>query len=696
MDPTINIGLWQTNTTYEELTVADKELLKSVKRGCLNSFINLYNRMGADKFNVNKRIAHAEVADALFLNLGSKSIPSLQQTDSSAVSKAQMAISCLVNHLGDDGIDMDALMPILQCSFGGVIAWLDFFLSKHKTMQSYVHFFGASRLIHTRADVRHTTALLYLIIRISPEFLQKRIISDLRCVNCVALVCVAELQDVFGSDETDHQLRFMLWRLMNLMTPNNEPAAKKGTRGAQGFIDATDLGSKKFAKLIIEKLRSLTPTQTPDIILFLHNFIILLKVPAKDHPFITVCFEEGLIQLIVENLDQLAKQTTSMLDGDSPEHEAVITSFRFISAHIVTGAVVPWIVQAIKGRILSAYLSLYKYLSVDLTGFSECGADFLRATLPKYLVHRPVVRAAMEALTAMRADPKTSVMLDQIGRESSSAADAWGIFEDLVAHRSEQLPLVFVEPAVCGNIRCGNTGMESDFKKCSACQVTLFCDKEYFKTAWKLDHKEKCALLKKGEGKGQSVSFMNLLTIDEMVRNLDSLRKQAAEAYSHIPSADLMVHIDFTATPNPKFSICRVSEYWAKQKDDDRDSLTKHSERHCGMDKDDMRTRPHKYTITTGVFAAGEEQFRDAAIYSAGHWILDENFNGRQPVKFETGRDRVDFIDKFAEILLGSINGLRVGPDGNFDEASFEAKAAETSKKMSDLLFTTKGRCEFL
>ncbi|KAJ7588721.1 hypothetical protein C8J56DRAFT_1049644 [Mycena floridula] len=280
-----------------------------------------------------------------------------------------MAIHCLLNHLRGEGINVDALVPVLQCSFGGVIAWLDFFLSKHKTMQSYVHFFGASRLIHTRADVRHTTALLYFIVRMSPKSLQKRIISDPRCINSVALVCVAELQDVFGSDEKDHQFRFTLWRLMNLMTPNNEP-----------------------------KLRSLTPTQTPDIILFLHDFIILLKVPTKDHPFITVCFEEGIIQLIVENLVQMAKQTTSMLNRDSREHESIITSFQFISAHIATGVVVSWIVQAIKSGILSAYLSLYKYLSVDLTGFPECGADFLRATLPKYLAHRPVVKAAMEAL----------------------------------------------------------------------------------------------------------------------------------------------------------------------------------------------------------------------------------------------------------------------------------------------------------
>ncbi|KAJ7588680.1 hypothetical protein C8J56DRAFT_1077898 [Mycena floridula] len=456
MDPTIDIGLWQTNTTYEELTVSDKELLKGAKHGCLNSFINLYNRMGADKFNLDKRITHAEVADALFLNLGSKGVPSLQQTDSSAVSKAQMAIHCLLNHLRGEGINVDALVPVLQCSFGGVITWLDFFLSKHKTMQSYVHFFGASRLSNPHSSGRSPHDRIALFHR---------------------------------------QFRFTLWRLMNLMTPNNEPVAKKASRGAQGLIDATDLGSKKFAKLIIQKLRSLTPTQTPDIILFLHNFIILLKVPTKDHPFITVCFEEGIIQLIVENLVQMAKQTTSMLNRDSREHESIITSFQFISAHIATGVVVSWIIQAIKSGILS----------VDLTGFPECGADFLRATLPKYLAHRPVVKAAMEALATMRADPKMSVMLARIARESSSAADAWGIFEDLVAHRSVQLPMVFVEPAVCGNI-----------------QVS-------------------CPLLR------------------------------------------LIGYQEF---------------------------LTKHSERHCGMDRDDMRARPHKYTITTGLFEIAEGQVR--------------------------------------------------------------------------------------
>ncbi|KAJ7585932.1 hypothetical protein C8J56DRAFT_891793 [Mycena floridula] len=638
------------STTYEELTVSDKEVIPVfLKPHGIHDIFQLLKGTKQwapiNSISTNESLTHAEVADALFLNLGSKGVPSLQQTDSSAVSKAQMAIHCLLNHLRGEGINVDALVPVLQCSFGGVIAWLDFFLICVAELQDV---FGSDekdhplriRVIyeavllspngshHIRIDANRclfkyiTDGLLEVPIAqtvsaapdpnsineaesvaLRDDSASSTMISDDPSLHCFARSeylllpftpkCAAVRETGISTEAVlrfhalirSDQFRFTLWRLMNLMTPNNEPVAKKASRGAQGLIDATDLGSKKFAKLIIQKLRSLTPTQTPDIILFLHNFIILLKVPTKDHPFITVCFEEGIIQLIVENLLQMAKQTTSMLNRNSREHESIITSFQFISAHIATGVVVSWIVQAIKSGILSAYLSLYKYLSVDLTGFPECGADFLRATLPKYLTHRPVVKAAMEALATMRADPKMSVMLARIARESSSAADAWGIFEDLVAHQSVQLPMVFVEPAVCGNIQVSSP-------------------------------------------------------------------------------------------------LLRLIGY--------QESLTKHSERHCGMDRDDMRARPHKYTITTGLFEIAEGQVRDTVIYSAGHWILDEHFNGRQPIKYEAGLNRPDVMGKFAEIFLESVSGL--GGDGPFDEATFEAGIDQIRKKVSDLVFTTKGR----
>jgi hypothetical protein len=54
------------------------------------------------------------------------------------------------------------------------------------------------------------------------------------------------------------------------------------------------------------------------------------------------------------------------------------------------------------------------------------------------------------------------------------------------------------------------------------------------------------------------------------------------------------------------------------------------------LDTNYVRTHPEEYTVLWGVFAFGEGTVQDTQIYLPGHWILDEGFNGRAPLRVST------------------------------------------------------------
>ncbi|KAJ7572944.1 hypothetical protein C8J56DRAFT_904419 [Mycena floridula] len=418
---------------------------------------------------------------------------------------------------------------------------------------------------HMRVAVRIVAGLFYnmLITASSPE-MRWDMISSSRSITVYTESFVMELHDrdpeTLGREHRE-TTTMILYSILRAHKEHNDVGA------AQMSLKATKLDTTSFAKLLIAKFRALPISEPAHLIQFLGDMFTHLKSRGSHDPFVIACLENGIIKAIIENLLVFAKEPTPFTSSVLQE----VTSM-------------------------------------------------LREIISKYTVWCGMLRVSKDVIDKLRSDSRYKGLIKELKIKDSDAGNAWVIFEDLIAERMLQTKGVFFDPAVCDNQKCRKLNADANFKKCSGCKVTLFCDE---KSLGRMITKPNA--LCSGTVLPKPTNFQ---TIDAMVTNLDILRKQATDSFPDVPPKDLMVQIDFTVVPKPKLRVCHTSEFWATIKDHNHGLATKHSERHGDLSDVQIRAHPERHTISGGVLASGEESFSDTVVYSGSHWLLDKDFNG--------------------------------------------------------------------
>ncbi|KAJ7572746.1 hypothetical protein C8J56DRAFT_905031 [Mycena floridula] len=399
---------------------------------------------------------------------------------------------------------------------------------------------------HMRVAVRIVAGLFYnmLITASSPE-MRWDMISSSKSITVYTESFVMELHDR-DPETLDREHRetttMILYSILRAHKEHNDVGA------AQMILKAAMLDTASFAKLLIAKFRALPISEPAHVIQFLGGMFTHLKSRGSHDPFVIACLENGIIKAIIENLLVFAKEPTPFTSSVLQE----VTSM-------------------------------------------------LREIISKYTVWCGMLRVSKDVIDKLRSDSRYKGLIKELKIKDSDAGNAWVIFEDLIAERMLQTKGVFFDPAVCDNQKCRKLNADTNFKKCSGCKVTLFCDEKCLTVAWKDDHKAKCSVLRDRSPETNISSFQNFQTIDAMVTNLDILRKQATDSFPDVPPEDLMVQIDFTVVPKPKLRVCHTSEFWATMKDHNHGHATKHSERHGDLSDVKIRAHPERHTISDTV-----------------------------------------------------------------------------------------------
>ncbi|KAJ7598133.1 hypothetical protein C8J56DRAFT_1157493 [Mycena floridula] len=601
-------------TSFIKLAVSDVQLFEGTKRGSLIHLLNLQDKVrNGDKIQLNPAFSAFHAVDALLSGLSATRLPALSKRDDNAIKVAQVTLELLESVTnGPFSTNRSFIIDVCVRGFPILLSWTEYLISMTADQKSLRS--AAATLFHLGAAA-------------GTEFQKQMAMTD-RCIKLMARIALKDLKDGDLDRKKDGP---SVWALLAMLL--GVESCVKGV--ATAIIRTSKLDMKQLSLLLLDRLCAGTTVEAAVITEFLSNFFTGLKKAQSAHPFIRECLDNGIMRTVTQNLFRVAKSKT---DLESPQHVLVIWSLAFLSRHLdSTDDAVTSIAQSLKAGLLPAFIALATRLEVDMkTPHSlDDGIEVLIHILPKYL--------------PIHDGNQYKPMLRHLTLETSPAGKAWVIFEELLEERTQQTKHgVFVDPAICGNPKCDRMGMETDFKKCASCQVTLFCDKDCLTAAWKSGHKEKCPILKKREAnksKTRKSSLMNWLTADSLVQNLPALRQEALKSFHDTPPTELMVQADFTDVPRPKITVIRVSEF--KETLGGRlNSEGKHSERHCDIDYASIDANPKDHTIVWGIFATGEGTVQDAVVTLTGHWILDEGFNGRKPdSRFTGGRNPREFVE---------------------------------------------------
>ncbi|TFK62571.1 hypothetical protein BDN72DRAFT_931992 [Pluteus cervinus] len=222
-----------------------------------------------------------------------------------------------------------------------------------------------------------------------------------------------------------------------------------------------------------------------------------------------------------------------------------------------------WISQAVEANFLKGFIACTPYIASFPLYEKEVTFRIITEVLPKYSVYQSVLQAVDTNMKEMRFGGSGGGGVEMIrGTEAIAAMQA---FRKIELERYFCLKVLQMEKkycAVCDNSKCQKVDKRHNFRRCSACRVSIYCSYSCQMAAWKSgEHKELCQLMAKQlkDGTPQPVSksdtlFFHHLALRDAKRNRPELKKIASKEFPGVLLEDLVVQIDYTGYP-PKFSL---------------------------------------------------------------------------------------------------------------------------------------------
>ncbi|KAH6912812.1 hypothetical protein BKA70DRAFT_1265084 [Coprinopsis sp. MPI-PUGE-AT-0042] len=422
--------------------------------------------------------------------------------------------------------------------------------------------------------------------------------------------------------------------------PPNDDVYDRVIRTAAGKAETV-------AKLALARLKAaikdITRIHEPQTTLYLELIIDLCR-PAN-HPLRHAFLQGNLITLCTN----IAVTVSRLLQ--SRELPGLIdlmgNAFGFLNNCLESTDGFSWVNQSIKAGLLGAYVDCSPFFSRIEPHERKLITRIVDEILPAYLVYRSVIEAVDSSIRALKLDD--SPRKDRVLR--TDAREGWERFVKLARERrlaTLQAKTRKGRAVLCDNIACQRIDEKNTFRKCAACQTTLYCSRECQTQAWKEGgHKNMCILKQQErlEGKAQSISksdhaFFHHLAPYEARRELFMLRELAKSSHPDIKLTELVIYIDFTVVP-AKFSIFPLEDY--EKCSPATDASVNAEARHDAL-VERARENPTRFTIIQSKLANGEAYQMSTTLVGGRFWKDGE-------IEREEGDSLLDSVNHALSLL---------------------------------------------
>ncbi|KAG2009621.1 hypothetical protein CC2G_012530 [Coprinopsis cinerea AmutBmut pab1-1] len=297
------------------------------------------------------------------------------------------------------------------------------------------------------------------------------------------------------------------------------------------------------------------------------DLIIHLCRPAK-HPLRHAFLHGGMITLATNIAVTVSRLLNS---GGHPGLIAVmVDAFCILANCLESTDGFTWVLQSIKAGLLGAWVDCSPFFARLDSEDREMVTAIFSKIVPKYLVYRSVIQAVDNSMQSLKLDEEP-----HRGRVSRSiVSDVWFAFHKLALERmlvSSFAKAMKGKDATCDNVQCQRVDDKDNFKRCAACQSTLYCSKECQTIAWRQGgHKDMCVMKQQErlEGKLQAISkgdsaFFHKLAPRDARRALPTFRRMAKQQFPDTDKSGLVACIDYTKLP-PEYSLLPLADYDTK------------------------------------------------------------------------------------------------------------------------------------
>ncbi|KAF7299527.1 MYND-type domain-containing protein [Mycena indigotica] len=324
-----------------------------------------------------------------------------------------------------------------------------------------------------------------------------------------------------------------LYRLFGAMRGAKLPAAAliEGFESARTQID--------FCKYIVDTIDDSDDEDVLCGLIAMACNIILVRPPAS--PWAKSLLHHGLLSAVARAFTRVCDLPPSPLsDG-----------LRLIAISLTSSERWLYLPKALDAGLLRVLKQVIDNQNAD----TYVPVQQLLARLPGSLIYHPV----MEALQRQQMD------LDG-GEATDDSDELHHVWAGFVALAKERLSILEEYQSgehrprrMCGSPTCGQIGLERDFRRCSGCSGTLYCDKKCQKVSWAHDHRDGgCALvaMMQHQYRGPAAPFRNkraegflrlIVQRDYRSLKLDILRLTLGSLHSDVRNPPLIV-FDYTAS----------------------------------------------------------------------------------------------------------------------------------------------------
>ncbi|TFK68951.1 hypothetical protein BDN72DRAFT_897678 [Pluteus cervinus] len=478
-------------------------------------------------------------------------------------------LAMLAGPLCDSSFGRNSCDQAIVEAWPGIFRWSAFFYTSRVQVSS------ADKGTKTVSDIRSMRGILRDVIAASwsalalIESVRKRMLDTRGVVDIAARLWVFE-------DALDIARVTRFGEGMPIATMLLDLLSRSGNQDTlKDIISATGGDIGKIAEASLKRLKrtfksSEFAANPVESLLVFDLMDRLCRSPNRE--ILKTFLDSGIIPVCIKLLLQLAavvREGSHNPDNKADFVKLMIMSFQFLRYSLITTKGLPWVYQAIKAGLLTAFVECSPiYADLKQEDYTVVSTTFTKV-IPRYLAWLCIVKAMDSAFLKLEETERF------LSLPRTRAWEAFNALALLTARRFRvigQLKQMKNAAAVCNNPKCHKVDVRNNFKKCDRCLVVFYCSKECQSMHWKLKelgHKQKCEepfKSRKDEMSGRNWQYLLGLNLCETRYNLAALKQLATTKHAGVPFDDLTVVINYSITP-AEFSVERLSD-WMRDRPD--------------------------------------------------------------------------------------------------------------------------------
>lgn len=399
--------------------------------------------------------------------------------------------------------------------------------------------------------------------------------------------------------------------------------SKVDERTLTKVVKAAGGKAPNVAKMALSRLRSairaspMDPARTQILADLINEFSY-----EQDHRLRYALLSEGVIGTVTQALVAVSKEVTG--SRDPAFLDAMLSLFGYLKNCLESTEGFTWVSQALNAGLITAFVDCSPTYAMLSQEDREMILSIFSNLLPRYMIYYSVIAAAEAPILKVDSSEDMKKRI-----RNSVAKDVWSTLRDLVLER-RAISVRFSETkknqgVACDNVKCHKIDFKNNFKKCTGCQVTLYCSKECLVTAWKEgDHKTVCKLKQqeRQEGKLEPLSkrdrqFLHYLSMHDARQHLPHLREEAKSKFPSVPLSSLIISIDYTGVPST-FTVQSLENYSSPPTSGSQNAEARHDSL-----VERVQKNPGSGTLVEARISGGREDAMVATLAAGDVWNLD-------------------------------------------------------------------------